>query len=127
MRKKICVYCNNIVEDTHRCIKKPKREKTERTKESDKLINNKRWKDKRLHILKRDKYMCMRCWHKYKIINTENLQVHHIKSRIDFPHLCFEDSNLLVVCKYCNLSLESNHLNHELDFDWTPPEKEYNL
>ena len=127
MRKKICVYCNKIVEDTHRCTKKPKREKTERTKKSDKLINNKRWRDKREQILKRDNYMCMRCFYKYGIINTENLQVHHIKSRLDFPHLVFCDNNLVTTCQTCNLQLDYVEGDEKIDFEFSFEEREFNL
>lgn len=127
MRKKICTYCNKIVDDSHACSKKPKRIKTERTKESDKLINCKKWRDKRKQILQRDKYMCQRCFNKYGIINNDDLQVHHIRSRVDFPHLAYEDYNLIVVCKYCNLNLEAVKGEEKIDFDWTPPETEYNL
>ena len=127
MRKKICSYCNKVVEDTHVCSKKPKSRRTERAKESDKLINCKRWRDKRQQILQRDNYMCMRCWHKYGIINTDNLQVHHIRSRIEFPHLAYEDSNLVTTCQVCNLQLDSVSGDEKIDFDWNAPEREFNL
>lgn len=127
MRKRICCYCNKIVDDTHNCSKKPVRQKTERTKESDKLINNKRWRDKRLQILRRDKYMCQRCWIKFGIINTENLQVHHIKSRVDFPHLTFCDENLVCTCQVCNLQLDSVKGDEKIDFEWNVEDREFNL
>lgn len=116
MRKKICSYCNKVVDNSHECPNKPKRTKTERTIASEKLLRTKRWERKRKQILQRDNYMCQRCWIKYGIINNDNLQVHHIKSRVDYPDLAYTDENLVTVCSHCNWNLEAKHLNHELDF-----------
>lgn len=127
MRKKICNYCQKIVQDTHKCQNRFKnRVKTERTKASDKLLNCKRWRDKRQHILARDK-ICMRCYHKYGIINIQDLQVHHIKSRIQYPELAYSDDNLVVVCKSCNLSLEAKNLEHQIDFEWKIEDRDFSL
>lgn len=127
MRKKICTYCNKVVDDSHVCVNKPKRAKTKRTKESDKLINCKRWRDTRKQILQRDNYMCQRCYIKYGIINNDDLQVHHIKSRVDFPHLAYVDNNLVTTCQVCNLQLDSVQGDEKIDFEWNPPEREFNL
>ncbi|WP_009968574.1 HNH endonuclease, partial [Bacillus subtilis] len=56
---------------------------------------------------------CQRCLIKYSIVNSSELQVHHIKPRIDYPELMFEESNLITLCKTCNLQLGTSG---ELDF-----------
>ncbi|MCY9005654.1 HNH endonuclease [Peribacillus frigoritolerans] len=45
----------------------------------------------------------------------ENLEVHHIKSWRDFKALAYEPSNLITICRYCNLDLGNSN---KLDFDW---------
>ena len=82
-----------------------------------KVLNTARWKKKRKFIKERDGHFCQRCWALYGIVNDKNLEVHHIKNRRDFPELTFEDSNLITVCKTCNLQLG---VATELDFNWEP-------
>lgn len=38
-----------------------------------------------------------------KIIKSENLQGHHIKSFKDYPELRLDEDNVAVLCKGCNL------------------------
>lgn len=95
------------------------REYYQRNKELLKPLRTKRWSNKREKIIKRDQYHCQRCARKYGVLNSNQLQVHHIKSRVDFPELMYDDSNLITVCKRCNLELGTSN---KLDFDWQPPE-----
>nr|WP_044505061.1 HNH endonuclease signature motif containing protein [Kurthia massiliensis] len=78
------------------------------------FLNSPQWKRKRKVILKRDKYICQRCLYKFNLINYQNLQVHHIKSRKDYPELRLNDENLITVCKTCNLELGTSN---KLDFE----------
>ncbi|MGX5541505.1 HNH endonuclease [Bacillus wiedmannii] len=94
--------------------------------EVDKLRNSDRWKRKtRPRIINRDDGLCQRCLIKYNIINSDDLQIHHIKSAVNHIELFFLDSNLITLCKTCNLQLGTKD---ELDFDYeTPEEYEYSL
>lgn len=88
------------------------------------VLTTARWAKKRKHIILRDKGYCQRCLIKYNWINEEQLQVHHIKPRIHYPELIFEDSNLITLCKRCNLQLG---VQETLDFEWELPEPEFHL
>ncbi|MFC8563882.1 HNH endonuclease, partial [Peribacillus frigoritolerans] len=63
------------------------------------------WREMRELVLERDKKHCQRCWHKYFLINSTSLEVHHIKARSQFRKLELEPTNLVTVCKTCNLQL----------------------
>lgn len=90
----------------------------------DKLRNSDRWKRKKQPwIINRDNGLCQRCLIKYNIINSEKPEVHHIKSAVNHIELFFVDSNLITLCKTCNLQLGTKD---ELDFEYeTPEEYEY--
>lgn len=94
------------------------REYYEKNKEYIKMIKNAKWNKLRKLIIQRDGGFCRRCYHKYNFFETENLQVHHIKPRIDFPELVYDDKNLVTVCKQCNMELGTSH---ELDFNYEIP------
>jgi 5-methylcytosine-specific restriction endonuclease McrA len=89
-----------------------------------KVLTTAKWSKKRKMIILRDKGHCQRCLIKYNFINADTLQVHHIKPRIEFPELIFEDSNLITLCKRCNLQLGSKP---ELDFEWEQPDQTFSL
>lgn len=131
-RKTICSQCGKIVEadKDHECTHKDekrleynrkKREYYHKNKETLKPLMTKRWKDFRIHIIKRDGTHCQRCFVKYNIINSSELQVHHIKSRVHYPELMFDDKNVVTLCKTCNIQLG---INDVLDFEYEIKEKE---
>lgn len=134
IRKEICPHCKKIVDmSSHHCsgidksrleYNAKKRRYYQKNKETLKPLMSKRWQKFRLHIIERDNRICQRCFIKYGIINGEELQVHHIKSRINFPDLIYEEENVITTCKTCNLQLGTSD---KLDFDWSPPEIEYLL
>lgn len=64
------------------------------------FYNSKRWKNKRLAILKRDRYLCTNCKRYGK--HTEATVVHHIKHVDKYPQLAFVDSNLQSLCSACH-------------------------
>lgn len=111
MRKKICLICNKIVNENHKCKEKKKKKEN---KETYKLINNTRWRKLRKDILQRDNFECQRCLIKYGIHNYHNLQVDHIKPRIKYPELAYDKNNLITLCATCN---NSKGTNEELDFE----------
>ena len=118
MMKKICSRCNKIIDFKSACTctstytAKPKREQ----QESDKILRTRKWAKLRKSILQRDKFICQRCFIKYGVVNTDDLTVHHIKSRHNYPELFFEKNNLITICRVCNSQLEAKHMNHNLDF-----------
>lgn len=126
MRKKVCSRCGRVISINEQCgcthyyPKSQKKEKSETTK----ALSRKRWLEKAKNIKKRDKFLCQRCLIKYKIINFEDLQVHHIKSREHYPELMYEDENLVTLCKTCNLQLGTSD---KLDFDFNPKNIKVNL
>lgn len=119
-KKKTC-SCGRIIgfSETCKCQAKGHRNKYQRdyyhkNKEILGPLNTVRWKKLRSLIIKRDKGYCQRCFIKYGNINGENLQVHHIKPRIDYPELIWEETNLITLCKTCNLNLG---ISGKLDFE----------
>lgn len=118
--KKICNGCG-YHEDKCRCNKTNKIQAKKKPRDVDKMLFTSKWQKKRKQIKDRDGWFCQRCWYKFKILNRERLEVHHIKNRIDYPELMFEDSNLITICKTCNLQLGSAH---ELDFEFNIEERD---
>ena len=126
---KICSKCNKKIKfnEDCSCLRNRNRNKYQRdyyrkNKEALKLLSTKRWRDLRKVIINRDGGYCQRCFIKYDIIETKNLQVHHIKPRIEYPELMFEETNLICICKTCNLQLG---VDEELDFE--PNEKIFDV
>lgn len=68
-----------------------------------------------MQILKRDGHLCMRCYIKYKFLNSEELTVHHIISRKNHPELMYNNENLITLCATCNKQLGTKD---KLDFEW---------
>lgn len=119
-RYKFCNSCGmkiKLGEPCPTCSKQNRNEymrKYQRTnKEVQKAIQNKRWKDLRKLIIQRDKGICQRCLALKGIFTTVQLQVHHIRPRNKYPRLIYEKSNLITLCKTCNLELGTKE---ELDF-----------
>lgn len=125
MRKRIC-KCGKIIPENDPCCRKKNmiartRRWEKENPEETKFLNSTRWKKLRLVIIERDNYHCQRCLQKYGIVETERLEVHHIKSRKDFPELRWETDNLITLCKTCNNQLGTAN---KLDFDYEIREEE---
>lgn len=77
------------------------------------------WRKLRLQIIVRDGNFCQRCSamksNLITIADTEELQVHHIKPRSEYPELELEATNLVTLCKICNLQLGTRET---LDFEF---------
>lgn len=96
--------------------------KAYRSRASDTHISSTRKFQKlRKQVIKRDGAHCVRCRIKYDWMVFDKLQAHHIKSWRDYPELAYDESNLVTVCRDCNLELGNSN---KLDFDWTAPESE---
>lgn len=116
-RKKVCSCGKIIPEDTRcKCKQKAKRDYMREYQRKDKNnpLKTTRWTKLRKHILKRDNYLCQRCFHKFDILNSSELQAHHIRSRKNYPELVFEENNIITLCKTCNLQLGTSD---KLDFE----------
>lgn len=116
-RKKTC-SCGKIIDEGTKCscrkvAKRNYMKEYQRQNKGDPLKTT-RWTKMRKKILKRDKYLCQRCLHKYSELNSNELQVHHIRSRKNHPELMFDEDNLMTLCKTCNLQLGTSD---KLDFE----------
>ena len=61
---------------------------------------SRKWKGKRLQILRRDKYQCQDCRRYGRI--REATEVHHIKHADEYPELVWDSSNLVSLCHACH-------------------------
>jgi 5-methylcytosine-specific restriction enzyme A len=116
--RKMTCSCGRLIPEGSRCEckKKAKRDYMREYQRNDKdnPLKTTRWAKLRKHILKRDSYLCQRCMHKYNILNSNELQAHHIRSRKNYPELVFEQENIITLCKTCNLQLGTSD---KLDFE----------
>jgi 5-methylcytosine-specific restriction endonuclease McrA len=110
-----------IISDTEKCNSK-KRTKSKDERERNKELTTKRWSKFRQRIIDRDGGHCQRCLIKYNIINSDKLQVYHLKPRIKYPELMYEQTNCLTLCATCNQQLGTAE---QLDFDCELSELEY--
>lgn len=124
MKKKICTGCGKLINFNSICECRKNDSKFKYHKyEKGSIIHTTSWRKKRLEIIKRDIY-CQRCLIKYNLFNTDDLTVHHIKSRNSYPELAFDDNNLVTLCRSCNSKLGST--SNKLDFEWEHKEIEEN-
>lgn len=122
-RYKFCNSCGKKLKLTENCLTCSKDMKQNKNaymrkyqdthKQAQKAISNKRWRVLRKLIIQRDNGICQRCLAMKGIFNSEQLQVHHIKPRNKYPQLIYEESNLITLCKTCNLELG---VQEKLDF-----------
>ena len=61
---------------------------------------SRKWKGKRLQILRRDKYQCQDCRRYGRM--REATEVHHIKHADEYPELVWDSSNLVSLCHACH-------------------------
>ncbi|MFY0762148.1 HNH endonuclease signature motif containing protein [Metabacillus dongyingensis] len=112
----LCI-CGQMVEgnSTSKCPCKKKQRRSEADIERNKDLVSSKWRKFRLRIIKRDGAHCQRCLIKYSTITTANMQVHHIKPRIKYPDLTFEETNCVTLCQRCNLDIG---IKEQLDFEF---------
>jgi|SRR5699024_115633 len=120
MTKRIC-SCGKIVlrsEECSTCSRNAyQKQYYQRKKDIIKPLNTTRWRKLRSIIISRDGGRCQRCYIKNGRINGAQLQVHHIIPRIKNPDLMFEESNLITLCKTCNLEIGIGKLDFEPTID----------
>lgn len=84
-------------------------------KEAKRFYNSRKWKKKRVDILKRDHHECQDCVKRLKeaAVNGTKLaaddrkirravEVHHIKDLKEYPSLGLDDDNLISLCVECH-------------------------
>ena len=101
--KKVCSRCGNIILHKQRCECAPKYNRKV-SDEKRKFYSSYAWQKLRNRKVKEHPY-CERCWSKWKLIVTDNLQGHHIKSFKDYPELRLDEGNVVVLCRTCNLQV----------------------
>lgn len=121
---KFCNGCGRKILLKNKCDKCTQSKRNERNhymknyyqdnKEIQSALTSKRWKQFRRLIIQRDKGICQRCLAQKNIFNNESLQVHHIKPRIKYPELMYDENNVITICKTCNLEIGTAET---LDFD----------
>lgn len=93
---KACSRCGKIHDKNYNCtVNKPKYH-CDRP-ETDRLRNTQKWAKKAVDIKEQAQYLCEVCRDK-KILNYNNLEVHHIEKLRDKPDMLIEDSNLICLC-----------------------------
>lgn len=80
--------------------------------------NDKRWKRKRLVILRRDEYLCIESKRYGKSVQATT--VHHIYPVEFYPELAFEDWNLISLSdgKHNGMHIRDSHELTELGKSW---------
>ncbi|AMQ08488.1 hypothetical protein AZE41_08205 [Sporosarcina psychrophila] len=116
---RIC-SCGKLVATGTKCPCKKRN-----TAASDHISGHRKFQTLRKKIVLREKGHCQRCRIKHDLLITADLECHHIKSYRDFPELAYDENNLIMVCRQCNLDLGNNN---KLDFNVeTLEEVEYYL
>ncbi|MGN4447240.1 HNH endonuclease [Bacillus cereus group sp. MYBK79-1] len=109
---RICVFCGQLAKSKERCVCQKYRAKP---KSGYHPSTTRKFQRLRKQIILRDDGHCVRCRIKFGLFITDNLQCHHIQSWRDYPELAYEESNLITLCKHCNLELGNRN---KLDFNY---------
>jgi 5-methylcytosine-specific restriction endonuclease McrA len=97
---KSCPYCGRIHDPHTVCSKKPiyNYPSNRHTSEAGDLRHTNAWKQKSLEVRRRDKFLCRVCLSNGEL-NTKDLSVHHIIPINEQPELCFDNDNLITLCR----------------------------
>ena len=111
--KEICSKCGRIIKHNQICTWRTNISYNRNiTPGRRKFYSSYAWQKLRNRKVKEHPY-CERCWSKYKIIATENLQGYDIKSFKDYPELRLDEDNVVVLCRVCNLQIGDSSIK-----DW---------
>lgn len=106
--KKICSKCGKAIEHNKTCNCRTSISYNRNiSPEKCKFYSSYAWQKSRNREVKEHPY-CERCWSKWKIITTEHLQGHHIKSFKDYPELRLDENNVAVLCRMYNLQIRDS-------------------
>lgn len=125
--KVICSRCGKMVDKyNHDCLVKKQKEKEYNKKYNNKktikAIKNARWQKIRKNILETKGNYCQRCFYKYGIVNTKNIQIDHIIPREINSDLIYEENNLIPLCKSCN-TYKGKKIHRKPTKEWKYPYK----
>lgn len=99
---KSCKYCGRVHDKKYDCGKRPAII-YKRTSLVDRFRNTSAWQQKREEIKERDNYMCQICirnlYDTKKIMNYENISVHHAEKIEENFEKRLDNDNLLTVCE----------------------------
>lgn len=124
MTQKILKKCNKCLQKYEygkscSCLSQHNRKMLKIKGKEDNFYSSPVWRKLRLQIIVRDFKCCRRCAamknNLITISDTEDLEVHHIKPRSKYPELELEPTNLVTICKVCNLQLGTKTT---LDFEF---------
>jgi 5-methylcytosine-specific restriction protein A len=65
------------------------------------------YRELRLKIFKRDNYQCQECKERGRKGKRIILDMHHIKSRKNYPDLSLDENNCITLCRDCHKKTES--------------------
>lgn len=107
---KLCNKCGKRYLSSGKCCNTyEKKGNTEKKR----VYNSAKWRKLREDKLSEYPY-CTRCFKKWKYLQTDNLELHHILSLEHYPLYKFEWGNLVIICRTCNLELGDSN---KIDFD----------
>lgn len=121
-RKRTCSKCGKIIGYTDKCLCSVNKQMRKPVRQDNRFYSSYKWQKLRKTIIERDNNICQRCLKVYNRIETDDLQVHHIKSREHYPQLEYDRDNLITVCRHCNLKLGTKD---KLDFEWSNADENY--
>ena len=113
--KASCKYCGGIHPVGYECPQKPKRKFKQRYDDIGKFRNSKAWRQKRDDIKERDLFMCQVCLSK-KILNLQQIEVHHIVPLVEDFSRRLDDDNLLSLCAVHHKAAERGEIKRDFLF-----------
>ena len=97
MPKKVCI-CGGI-KDENGCRRCGKKRRPENRLPAHKRGYDKQW-EKFSKEYRQENPLCIDCLNQGR--TTPSRDVHHIRKLIDYPHLKYDEDNLMALCKDCH-------------------------
>ena len=107
-----CRYCNSIHDSSYECEKKPKPEYKKNCTYIDRFRSSRAWRKKAEAIKKRDKYLCIYSLSK-DVIETHDLEVHHIVPIKEDWSKRLDDNNLITLTRLIHEQAEDGTISRE--------------
>ena len=107
-----CRYCNSIHDSSYECEKKPKPEYKKNCTYIDRFRSSRAWRKKAEAIKRRDKYLCVYSLSK-GIVETHDLEVHHIVPIKEDWNKRLDDSNLITLTRLVHEQAEDGTISRE--------------
>lgn len=114
---KSCRYCGRIHDKKYDCGKRPV-QKHIGNSAADRFRYTSAWQQKREQIKERDNYLCQICirnlFNTKKILNSENISVHHAEKLEENFEKRLDDDNLLTMCEIHHKMADKNIIPFEV-------------